>query len=304
MKLVSYSKNGHRSFGVMISAERFVDIRLAGPGAAPIPQTLDEGLREWTKTLKLGEKCLDALRTRPASETEIFKRALVDVQLEPPVSHPSNIIGIGLNYRDHCREQRVEPPKHPILFSKFSNSIIGPDGIIRWNRRLTESVDFEAELAVIIGRRAQAVPVDEAMEYIAGYTVLNDLSARDLQFGDKQWVRGKSLDTFCPMGPFLATRDEIGEADRLAIRGSVNGVIFQDSNTSEMIFTVPQLVAFITQGITLEPGDVIATGTPAGVGVFRKPPVFLKDGDEVRIWIEKIGELRNLVKPFDAELEA
>jgi 2-keto-4-pentenoate hydratase/2-oxohepta-3-ene-1,7-dioic acid hydratase in catechol pathway len=154
-------------------------------------------------------------------------------------------------------------------------------------------VDYEAELGVVIGTTARRVSAEGAYAYVAGYTCLNDVSARDLQFGDKQWVRGKSLDTFCPMGPWLVTRDELPDPHTLAIRCSVNGELLQDSNTSELIFGVPELVSFLSHAFTLLPGDVIATGTPSGVGVFRKPPRFLKDGDAVVVEIEGIGRLEN-----------
>jgi len=291
----------------MIAEDRFIDIPLSARAVSvgeriTVGQTLDEAIKMWEATLGLARKCIDLQGQRPEPEKGIVMREVNDVEIESILSHPSKIIGIGLNYRDHCREQKVEPPRHPILFAKFPQSIVGPGGTIRWNRVLTEKVDFEAELAVVISKRARQVPVDKAMDCVAGFTALNDVSARDLQFGDKQWTRGKSLDTFCPMGPVLVTPDEIGEGNRLAISCSVNGVVYQDSNTSEMIFSVRELIAFITQGITLEPGDVIATGTPHGVGVFRRPPVFLKDGDEVVVTIEKIGELRNRVETFDVEL--
>ena len=217
-------------------------------------------------------------------------------RLLPPIHNPVKVIGIGLNYMDHCREQHVEPPPHPILFAKFPTAIIGPDQEITWSEGLTVKVDYEAELGVVIGRRARNVSRDEALDFVFGYTCVNDVSARDLQYGDRQWIRGKSQDTFCPIGPVIVTADEIPDPNLLGISCRINGRIFQESNTAEMIFDVPDLVAFITEGITLEPGDVIASGTPHGVGVFHDPPRFLKAGDTVEIEIEKIGVLRNPVK--------
>jgi 2-keto-4-pentenoate hydratase/2-oxohepta-3-ene-1,7-dioic acid hydratase in catechol pathway len=154
-------------------------------------------------------------------------------------------------------------------------------------------VDYEAELAVVIGRRARQVSADQALDYVAGYMNCNDVSARDLQFGDGQWVRGKSLDTFCPLGPWLVTRDEVPDPHSLSMRCTVNGAVLQDSTTAEMIFRVPELIEFASRAFTLLPGDVIATGTPDGVGVFRSPQVFLKDGDVVTVGIEGLGELTN-----------
>jgi 2-keto-4-pentenoate hydratase/2-oxohepta-3-ene-1,7-dioic acid hydratase in catechol pathway len=219
--------------------------------------------------------------------------SLGDVTLLAPVPEPSKVIAIGQNYMDHCREQGVEPPTLPVIFTKFSTSVIGPGAEIRWDPELTSSVDYEVELAVVIGRVARRVSAADALDYVAGYTVCNDVSARDLQFGDKQWVRGKSLDTFCPLGPWIVTKDEIADPQNLNVRTTLNGEVMQDSNTREMIFGVQYLVEFASRAFTLLPGDVIITGTPPGVGVFRSPSVFLKDGDEISVGIEGIGRLTN-----------
>lgn len=218
---------------------------------------------------------------------------LGDVTLLAPVPNPSKVIAVGQNYMDHCREQGVEPPTLPIIFTKFSTSIVGPGAEIRWDPELTSSVDYEVELAVVIGRVARRVSAADALDYVAGYTVCNDVSARDLQFGDKQWVRGKSLDTFCPLGPWIVTQDEIADPQNLHVRTTLNGEVMQDSNTREMIFGVQYLVEFASRAFTLLPGDVIITGTPPGVGVFRSPSVFLKDGDEISVEVEGIGKLTN-----------
>ncbi|MCX7857100.1 MAG: fumarylacetoacetate hydrolase family protein [Deltaproteobacteria bacterium] len=219
-----------------------------------------------------------------------------DIKWLPVVNAPSKIIGIGLNYLDHIVESHGRLPKSPIIFAKYPNALIGHKDFIVWSRRVTEKVDYEAELAVIIGKRAKSVTSDEAYEVIAGYTCANDVSARDLQFGDGQWTRGKSLDTFCPLGPYMVTRDEIKDPQNLSIRTILNGRIVQESNTSKMIFGIKDLIAFISRHMTLFPGDVILTGTPAGVGAFRKPPRFLVDGDEIIISIESIGDLINYCK--------
>jgi 2-keto-4-pentenoate hydratase/2-oxohepta-3-ene-1,7-dioic acid hydratase in catechol pathway len=220
---------------------------------------------------------------------------MADVRLMAPVPLPSKIVAVGLNYMDHCREQQVAPPERPLLFTKFPHAVIGPGELITWDPKLTSQVDYEAELAVVIGKRATRVPAKDWSDYVAGYTALNDVSARDLQFGDGQWVRGKSLDSFCPMGPALVTREEVADPQQLKISCRVNERMLQDSSTAEMIFKIPELIEFITQGITLEPGDVIATGTPHGVGVFREPQIFLGHGDHVTVTIEGIGELTNSV---------
>jgi 2-keto-4-pentenoate hydratase/2-oxohepta-3-ene-1,7-dioic acid hydratase in catechol pathway len=220
---------------------------------------------------------------------------LAEVRLDAPLRNPSKVICIGLNYADHCREQNIPEPESPVLFVKFPTAIIGPGEAIQWPEGVTEQVDYEAELAVVIGQEARNVPAGRAMEVIAGYTIINDVSARDVQFSDKQWVRGKSFDTFCPMGPYFVTADEINDPHDLGIKCLLNGDAMQDSSTAEMIFKLPYLIEFITRTATLLPGDVISTGTPDGVGVFRDPQVFLKPGDEVIVEIDGLGALRNPV---------
>lgn len=210
-----------------------------------------------------------------------------------PIDRPGKIVCVGLNYLDHCRETNTPPPERPLLFSKFTTSINDPTGDIVWAGALTREVDFEAELAVIIGRRCRNAGETEALDYVAGYTAANDVSARDLQMGDGQWVRGKSLDTFCPLGPVMVTADEIGDPQRLAIRSTLNGQVMQNSHTSEMIFPVAALIAFCSQAFTLEPGDVLLTGTPHGVGFVREPQVYMQNGDVVVVEIEGIGRLEN-----------
>ncbi len=219
---------------------------------------------------------------------------LSNITLMAPVPKPEKIVCVGLNYRDHAAESGQEIPKTPILFAKFPNAIVGPGAAIQIPP-ITEQVDYEAELGVVIGKTARAVKVDEALDYVLGYTCVNDVSARDLQFPDGQWVRGKTLDTFCPIGPWIVTVDEITDPQTLGIRCVVNGAVLQDSSTAQMVFGVAELVSFISQGITLEPGDIIATGTPPGVGFARRPPIWLQPGDIVRIEIDGIGILENPV---------
>jgi 2-keto-4-pentenoate hydratase/2-oxohepta-3-ene-1,7-dioic acid hydratase in catechol pathway len=220
--------------------------------------------------------------------------ALDSIKLAPAVSSPSKIVAIGLNYRDHIRESKGEVPKFPLIFAKFPNSLIGHKDLITWDVNLTKKVDFEAELAVIIGKRVYKCSETEAMEAIFGYTCANDVSARDLQFGDGQWVRGKSLDTFCPLGPWITTADDIPDPHSLGIRCWLNGQLMQDSTTRMMIFKLPELISFISHNFTLFPGDIILTGTPHGVGTFREPSLYMKDGDEIVVEIEKLGRLVNV----------
>ncbi len=223
----------------------------------------------------------------------VAERPLAGARLLAPVGRPGKIVAIGLNYWDHCREQNKQPPERPLIFTKFTTAINNPGDPIRWSPALTQKVDFEAELAVVIGKEARRVNESEALDHVFGYTVGNDVTARDLQYGDKQWVRGKSLDTFCPLGPVLVTADEIPDPQQLAIRSELNGTVMQNSTTAEMIFNVAHLIAFCSQAFTLEPGDVIMTGTPDGVGVFRDPPVFMQDGDVITVEIAGIGRLTN-----------
>jgi 2-keto-4-pentenoate hydratase/2-oxohepta-3-ene-1,7-dioic acid hydratase in catechol pathway len=207
---------------------------------------------------------------------------------------PEKIVCVGLNYHDHAEEQGAELPAEPLLFAKLANSVCGPGDSILLPPE-SGHVDAEAELTIVIGAAGRRLGPDEALDAVAGYTVANDVSARDLQFRDGQWLRGKSFDTFCPILPHIVPVSELGEADGLRILQRVNGAVLQDSSTSKLIFGVRELVAHVSSVFTLQPGDVILTGTPAGVGIFRKPPLALADGDEVEIEIEGIGTLRNPV---------
>lgn len=209
-----------------------------------------------------------------------------------PVPRPGKLICIGLNYRDHAAESNMAIPERPVIFSKFPTCVIAPGEPVVIPST-SHQVDYEAELAVVIGRRAKNVKASRAIDYVLGYTAFNDVSARDFQFADGQWQRGKSCDTFAPMGQTIVTTDEITDPHKLSIKLVLNGQTMQDSNTDQLIFGVPELIEFLTESITLEPGDVIATGTPPGVGFARKPPVFLKPGDQMEVLIEGMGGLGN-----------
>ena len=211
-----------------------------------------------------------------------------------PIERPQKIVCVGLNYRDHAEEQAVDLPERPLLFAKWPNTLIGPGEPIVLPA-ITERVDYEAELGVVIGSSAQGVSVENALEAVAGYLCANDVTARDLQHGDGQWTRGKSLDTFCPVGPALVPAADVPDPQALGIRAILNGEVMQDSTTANMVFSVAEIVAFVSQAITLEPGDLILTGTPAGVGVFRDPPVLLQPGDEITVEIDGVGVLTNPV---------
>jgi 2,4-diketo-3-deoxy-L-fuconate hydrolase len=222
--------------------------------------------------------------------------SLDEARIHAPVARSQKIICIGRNYAEHATETQDEIPEKPIVFAKYPNTVIGPGEAIRIPP-ITEQADYEAELAVIIGRAARNVSESEALEYVFGYVNANDVSSRDLQFSEGgQWTRSKSIDTFCPMGPYIATRDEVPDPQNLSVRCILNGEIMQDGTTSDMIFPVAELISFLSQGMTLVPGDVILTGTPPGVGMARDPQVWLKAGDEVSIEIEGLGTLTNPVE--------
>jgi 2-keto-4-pentenoate hydratase/2-oxohepta-3-ene-1,7-dioic acid hydratase in catechol pathway len=217
-----------------------------------------------------------------------------DPVLQAPLPRPNKILCIGLNYRDHAEETGAKIPDDPVVFSKFATAVVGPEAEIRLPRVSTK-VDFEAELVVVIGRGGRHISEADAIEHVAGYTCGHDVSARDWQLekDGRQWLLGKTFDTFAPMGPALVTRDEVPDPHALAIRLRLNGRTMQDSTTSKLIFSVPKLIAYISQVVTLEPGDVIFTGTPPGVGNARKPPVYMQPGDVVEVEIDGLGLLRN-----------
>ncbi len=222
--------------------------------------------------------------------------SLSKVTLAAPL-RPGKIIAIGRNYPEHAAELSHEVPAAPLIFAKFPSSIIGHGETISWRASITQKVDWEGELAVVIGKKARDVSEADAYKHVFGYTIANDVSARDLQLEvDSQWTRGKSLDTFCPMGPFIITRDEVPDPHALSVKTTVNDEVVQEGETGSMMFKIPQLIAYCSRMFTLEPGDVILTGTPPGVGHGRKPPQYLKHGDTVTVSISGIGELSNPCK--------
>lgn len=244
--------------------------------------------------LEQGETTLSVARSALATQLPVLPRS--QVTFLAPVTRPDKVVCVGMNYADHCKEQNVRVPKEPIIFSKFSSSIVGPyDEIILPPE--SEEVDWEVELAVIIGKKGKHIKATDAMAHVAGFTVAHDVSARDWQMrrNGKQWLLGKTFDTFCPLGPALVTRDSVTDPHNLKICCRVNGEVVQSSSTNQMVFKTEELIAWVSQFVTLYPGDIILTGTPPGVGVFRKPPVFLKKGDEVQCEIEEIGVIVNKV---------
>jgi 2-keto-4-pentenoate hydratase/2-oxohepta-3-ene-1,7-dioic acid hydratase in catechol pathway len=271
MRLAAYSSAGERRLGIE-AADGIHDLTDA-TGARDVGELLAAG-------------------ADPAGGGRLVEAA--SVRLLAPIARPGKIICVGLNYHDHCREQSIDPPPYPMLFSKFANAVADPGASVT-RPAATEMLDLECELAVVIGRRASRIGREEARDVIFGYTILNDITMRDLQREDRQWLRAKGSDGFAPMGPVVVTADEIEDPQALHLRSSVNGETWQDSTTAEMIFDIATVVAFASRTITLEPGDVVATGTPAGVGHYQDPPRYLAGGDRLRCEIEGIGVLESTV---------
>jgi acylpyruvate hydrolase len=299
MRLVTYARIGVPSIGVELESG-ILDI----PDAAShfgrkyhvrghsFPTTMMD-LLQWESGINVVRQIVERYKKTPVGE-RIMTRPLKSVTLEAPISRPGKIVALGKNYLDHVVETGSDIPEFPVVFAKFPSSVIGPDDTIQIPS-ISFKIDWEVELGVVIGKTCKNVNEKKALDFVAGYTIVNDLSARDLQNSDGQWVRGKSLDGFCPMGPCIMTQDELGDASKLKMHTKVNGEIKQMSSTSEMIFKVPRIISYLSKSFTLEPGDVIATGTPSGVGFVRDPPEYLKAGDKIELWIEKIGYLRNKI---------
>ncbi len=288
MRLVTFLQNGEVRLGALRThdgQEVIVDLNRAEPR---LPASMLDFLAAGERAQELA---VEVLQEAPAST--MHEREAVT--LKAVLTNPGKIICIGLNYRDHAAETHQSIPEVPMVFAKYNNTLVGSGEPILLPR-VTQRVDYEAELAVIIGKRGRSIAEAEAMDYVAGYSIFNDISARDYQMRTSQWTIGKTFDTFGPFGPALVTADEIADPHALALRLSIDGEVLQDSNTRELIFSIPRLIAYLSSVMTLEPGDVIATGTPAGVGFTRRPPRFLRSGETVRVEIEGIGVLENPVK--------
>lgn len=283
MKLVRFEHDGLKQLGVLCAGEREV-------------ASLDG--HSMSSFLGQGESAFTKAREQANFAPQNVRLPINQVRLLAPVGDPNKILCIGQNYRDHCLEQNQPIPERAILFSKYNTALNDPDGVIRLPAA-SEQVDYEAELAVVIGGMGgggRNIPEAEAMRHVAGYLCANDVSARDIQFADKQWVRGKSPDTFFPIGPYLVTPDEIPDPHDLDISLTLNGQVMQKSNTSNLIFRIPYLISLLSQTMTLLPGDILSTGTPGGVGIFRNPPVLLKPGDTVSVTVQGVGTLTNTVQ--------
>ncbi|ARQ01285.1 fumarylacetoacetate hydrolase family protein [Pseudorhodoplanes sinuspersici] len=296
MKLVTYEREGQRRLGVIV-ADSVVDLPdLAAAAGKTCPQDMLSFIQQSPGALELAKALLTKADLMARSSIPLSQTKL----LAPLPQTPKGVIGVGLNYVAHVAESsrtmetQKDVPSHPVIFIKPSTSIVGPEEAIVHDAQLTKMLDWEAELGAVIGRRCRNVSETEAMDYVFGYTCVNDVSARDLRHGG-QWCFAKGQDTYAPMGPWIVTADEIADAHDLDISLVLNGVEKQKSNTRHMIFNIPKLIAHLSSGITLEPGDVIATGTPEGVGISRTPPEFMKAGDVVEVVIESVGTLRNHV---------
>lgn len=292
LKLVRYRDEEGERYGVLLTNKVICLPKLAKRLNEKFPDQLEEFITLGAKGVENAERLL-----KKATENDIKNASSPanEVTLLAPIACPPKIVCLGLNYRDHAAEQNVAIPDEPIIFIKPHTTIIGPnENIVKPN--FVKQLDYEAELAVVMGRKAKNIPVSEAKSYIFGYTILNDVSARDIQFKDKQWTRGKSFDTFAPTGPCVTTVNQLQDTSNLSIRTWVNKELRQNSTTKNMVFNVYEIIHHLSRVMTLEPCDIIATGTPAGVGFALKPqPKFLQAGDIVRIEIEKIGILENMV---------
>jgi 2-keto-4-pentenoate hydratase/2-oxohepta-3-ene-1,7-dioic acid hydratase in catechol pathway len=295
MKLVTYDAAGSWRAGVLVDSSIFdVDTLrkgVFGEDARPILSVRELLQQHGGGLSELSVRLTAAARNNPKAKVGSFDK----VRLGPPVTDPSKVLCIGLNYNDHVAETGRALPSHPDIFAKFASSLIGPfDEICCSN--ITPNLDFEGELAIVIGKECRSVSAEAALDFVAGVTVLNDTTARDLQYRGTQWLAGKALDASTPCGPALVTLDEVGDIQNLDIQTRVNGSQVQSSNTRLMIFPVRQLVSYISFFLALSPGDIITTGTPQGIGAKRQPPLWLKPGDTVEVELQNVGILRNVVR--------
>ena len=291
MKLGRFSYKNNEQYGVLINKTKILSLSVISPYYRRlIPKRLEDMILQNHKTIKKVENMLSEIK----KENEEAVYDLTEIKFLPPITHPPKIICLGLNYYDHAAEAKAEVPDEPVIFMKPSTTLTGSNQPIV-KPKFVKQLDYEGELVIVIGKKGKNIPLEKAEDYIFGYTIMNDVSARDIQFKDKQWTRGKSFDTFAPLGPYITTANQIGNLNNLRIKTWVNGELRQDSSTKNMVFNVFQIVHHLSKVMTLEPCDIIATGTPAGVGTFMKPPKFLQVGDEVKIEIENIGILVNKV---------
>jgi acylpyruvate hydrolase len=309
MKLVTFLVSGNSRIGAVVEKEQIIDLNYAFQAQlkregkarfkeiaeAHIPAKMELFLQGGEDSLKYAKSVVQFALENPSSFDYPLVYQKRDVKVDAPLRNPGKIVCVGHNYREHILEMGRELPSHPVIFAKFANTIIGPEDDIPFYP-ISEQLDYEAEFAFVIGKRAKNISEEDALHYVAGYTIANDVTYRDIQRRTLQWLQGKTVDGSAPMGPWLVTSDELTDPSGLEIVLSVNGEERQRSNTANLVFTVQKLVAFLSNLMTLEPGDIVLTGTPGGVGVAMNPPVFLKEGDVVRIEVDKIGVLENRVR--------
>jgi 2-keto-4-pentenoate hydratase/2-oxohepta-3-ene-1,7-dioic acid hydratase in catechol pathway len=293
MRLVTYDSQRKWRAGIIVK-DKVIDASLAAQTAGIHLGSGEISNRAIIQLSRVEQSKLEETARELAGSNKGEVLSMKEVLLGPPIPDPDKIICLGLNYKSHAEEAGLKLPEVPMLFAKYRNALTGPTSPIVLPK-MSQEIDYEAELAVVIGKRGKDIPVENALEHVAGYMAFHDVSARDLQFRAGQWLSGKSLDTFAPCGPCLVV-NEIDDPQNLNISTSLNGQTLQHSNTKHMIFSVAETIAYISQLMTLEPGDIIATGTPEGVGFKRTPPIFLKDGDMVEVEVEQIGMLRNPVR--------
>lgn len=314
MKLVTFSRNGFTRIGAVTADKEVVDLNYAYQALlerqgklraeiiaeAFVPANMEGFLQGGKESLSIAKEVSEfALNNR-----DVFKHTLVhrfeDVKIEAPVQKPGKIICVGHNYREHIAEMGRELPSYPVVFAKFANTVIGPQDDIPFYP-ISEQLDYEAEFAFVVGKRGRNISQADALDYVAGYTIANDVTYRDIQRRTLEWLQGKTVEGSAPMGPWLVTSDELTDPSGLGVRLTVNGEERQKTNTENFVFDVKYLVEFLSNLMTLEPGDIVLTGTPGGVGVARDPQVFLKDGDIVKIEIDQIGTLENKVSRVEGK---
>lgn len=308
MKLITFTVNGHSRIGAVVEDEKVVDLNYAYQAQlksegkyrykeiaeAFIPAEMKAFLEGGEESRELAKSVIAFAKANPESFTYPLIHHKADIRVEAPLSNPGKIICVGHNYREHILEMGREIPSNPVIFAKFANTILGPEDDIPFHP-ISEQLDYEAEFVFVVGKQAKNVSEEEALDYVAGYTIANDVTYRDVQRRTLQWLQGKTVDGSAPMGPWLVTSDELTDPSGLEMVLTVNGEERQRTNTSNQVFTTQKLVAFLSELMTLEPGDIILTGTPGGVGVAMDPPNFLKEGDVVRVEIDQVGVLENKV---------
>ncbi len=312
MKLINFTTQGHTRVGAIVG-DKVIDLNYAYQAQlktegkyryeeiahAFVPGTADELYQGGKESLQLAQNAIDFILGNPDSFDKKVIYNKNEVKVEAPVQKPGKIICVGHNYREHILEMGRELPSNPVIFAKFANTILGPEDDIPFYP-ISEQLDYEAEFTFVIGKQARNVSEEEALDYVAGYTITNDVTYRDIQRRTIQWLQGKTIDGTAPMGPYLVTSDELQDPSGLDVVLKVNGEIRQKTNTANLVFDVKKLVSFLSGLMTLEPGDVVLTGTPGGVGFAMDPQQFLKDGDVVTIEIDQIGTLENTVKSTQA----